>query len=144
MCEGLAAVPSTLMALRSINGTKRMPLLFQDQRTPAQAGASAFVASAAALILALPGWSRSSDALGLKVLIRTAQLDPFRSCRIPWLVTLLTSSYCAGASVAATPSFVLADVTGTEQSSRYCTAILLCCSAKNFSLQNKVGPQHCS
>ena len=32
---------------------------------------------------------------------------------------LMTFECYAGASLAATPSFVLADVTGTEQSSRY-------------------------
>ncbi|KAL3155742.1 hypothetical protein ABBQ32_012760 [Trebouxia sp. C0010 RCD-2024] len=55
----------------------RVHALAQDHRTPVQAGVSAVVASAAAIILALPG-----------------------------------------ASIAATPSFVLSEATGTEQSSR--------------------------
>lgn len=45
--------------------------------------------------------------------------------RIPCFTILMTVEHCAGASVAATPSFVLADVTGTEQSSRYCIAASL-------------------
>ncbi|DBA68728.1 TPA: hypothetical protein ACH3X2_013425 [Trebouxia sp. C0005] len=69
--------PTAARAAAPRSSCLRVHALAQDQRSAAQAGASALVASAAALILALPG-----------------------------------------ASVAATQTFTLADVTGTEQSSR--------------------------
>ncbi|DBB03459.1 TPA: hypothetical protein ACH3X3_010813 [Trebouxia sp. C0006] len=69
--------PTAARAAAPRSSCLRVHALAQDQRSPAQAGASALIASAAALILALPG-----------------------------------------ASVAATQAFTLADVTGTEQSSR--------------------------
>ena len=61
--------------------------------------------------------------LWLRFLIRTVRRAAFY--RMSWLTTLMAVDYCAGASVAATPSFVLADATGTEQSSRYCIAAFL-------------------
>lgn len=69
--------PTAARAAAPRSSCLRVHALAQDRRSPAHAGASALVASAAALILALPG-----------------------------------------ASVAATQAFTLADVTGTEQSSR--------------------------